>query len=95
MSDKPGQRPRSLRAGVVLMLTLLAGGGCSDKAPTADAGTPASAEELFTADEIAAMKKSAGSGPAYRQLLRMKILERQGTAKVKYPLDKGKASGKG
>jgi hypothetical protein len=81
-----------LAAASAAALAQLPGTGCSGN-PTADATPSIAAEKNFTADELADMKSKAGSGPGYGALLKIKTMERDGSAKVKYPTGKGSKKG--
>jgi hypothetical protein len=79
-----------LLAAALVIFGLLAA-GCDGRTPA-----PAAASENsgFSSDELAAMKKSVRTKAQFKELVKIKALERDGNATVKYPADK-RRSGKG
>ncbi len=65
------------------MLSAGCGGGAAAPSPSQNAA--------FSSEERAAMKKSVRSPAAYKQLLKIKTLESEGLAKVKYPATTGQS----
>ena len=75
---------------------IFASAGCSQQ-PTTSASNPRNAalQKNLGVDDVAAVRKIVPSeGPAYRAMLRIKNMEKDGTATVKYPDGKGKPSKK-
>jgi hypothetical protein len=60
-------------------LTLLTAGGCSGDPAVAVSG----ADQPFSDEELAAMRKSAKTGREFRDLVRLKTMERAGSTVVK------------
>ena len=75
-------------ATVLVALSLLVA-GCGGGGPTS---AEADANPSFSTEELAAMRKSVRTYADYQHLLRIKTMEREGTAKVVYPSDKRKAT---
>jgi hypothetical protein len=74
-------------AAPVLALVLFAASGCREQPSAANSAT----NQLFSKEELAEMRKSVRSQAEFRQLLKIKTAERNGSAVVKTKGSAGKA----
>jgi hypothetical protein len=74
-------------AAPVLALVSFAASGCREQPSAASSA----ANQLFSTEELAEMRKSVRSQGEFRQLLKIKTAERNGSAVVKTKVAAGKA----
>jgi hypothetical protein len=79
LSGRSGIRPLPIVIAPLLALALLAVSGCSGE-PTPAASA---ADQPFTKEELAAMRKSVMTQSEFHELLKIRTAERDGTAVVK------------
>ena len=77
-------------ASPLLAVIVLAAIGCSGEPTAATNGAMAAAAQLFSQDELTAMRKSVKTPTEFRALLKIRTAEREGIAVVKTKTSAGK-----